>query len=137
MTRESISISCDKANLKKLRTFLNDQLVSFSIKEQEISLIILAVDEICSNIIIHANHCDASKTMEMHVEYVNQSVKIKLLDRGELFDYNTYNEPEIEALVNEKRKGSLGLMLVRRIMDKVEFTKNGGMNECVMLKNIK
>lgn len=137
MNRESIIINCDKANLKKLRTFLNDQLVSFSIKEQDVSLIILAVDEICSNIIIHANHCDTSKTMEMHVEYTNQIVKIILLDKGELFDYNTYNEPEIEALINEKRKGSLGLMLVRRIMDKVEFTKKEGVNECVMYKNIK
>lgn len=137
MSKKSIKVNCDKSNLKKLRAFLNQTLVAASMDEQEISLIILAVDEICSNIIIHANHCDETKFLEMIIAISPSSVEVSILDKGDLFDYQSYNEPKLEALVNEKRKGSLGLMLVRRIMDKVEFKKEGADNICVMHRSLK
>lgn len=137
MQSNSLKVNCDKNNLKKLRAFLNDCLVSFNVNEQELSLVILAVDEICSNIIIHANHCNPDHFLELEISLDGSNVKIQIKDRGELFDYRTYNEPEIEALVSEKKKGSLGLMLVRRIMDTVEFKKSGDINICTMLKSIK
>jgi serine/threonine-protein kinase RsbW len=36
----------------------------------------------------------------------------------------------------EKKKGGLGLMLVKRIMDKVEFIKNEDNNICRLKKKI-
>ena len=137
MQSNSIKVNCDKNNLKKLRSFLSDSLHGFTVNEQDLSLVILAVDEICSNIIIHANHCNPENYLELDVSLEGGDVIIQIKDKGELFDYRAYNEPEMEALVSEKKKGSLGLMLVRRIMDTVEFKKTGGINICTMVKSVK
>jgi serine/threonine-protein kinase RsbW len=45
-------------------------------------------------------------------------------------------EPALNNIVNEKRKGGLGIRLVKSIMDKVEYQKLQGHNVCRLIKII-
>lgn len=134
----SISVHCDKNNLKDIRLFLEKQLRETRVSEQEIDLIILAVDEICANIIIHSNHCDNSKFFNLDFQYIQASstLKISLLDEGNFFNFKAYQGLSLENLVNQQKKGGLGLKLVQKIMDKIEFKKLGEQNLCTMIKKV-
>ncbi len=134
----SISVQCDKNNLKEIRLFLENKLHETRVSEQEIGLIILAVDEICANIIIHSNQCDKSKFFNLNLHYIPESstLKISLVDDGDFFNFNAYQGLSLENLIKQQKKGGLGLKLVQKIMDKIEFKKLGEQNLCTMIKKV-
>jgi serine/threonine-protein kinase RsbW len=60
----------------------------------------------------------------------------EIIDDGMMFDINQFSEPEIGNLVHEKRKGGLGIRLVKTIMDKIEYQKEGQKNVCRLFKTV-
>jgi len=135
--KHNITISCQKQNLAKIRQFVQQTLDMYHIQDIESHKLVLAVDEVCANLIIHANNCSASENLELIID-INPSEKIifTIKDHGVGFDISTYQEPEIQEIVNSKRKGGLGLMLVRRIMDKIEFSTEKNHNICRLIKEL-
>jgi serine/threonine-protein kinase RsbW len=59
-----------------------------------------------------------------------------IIDHGDGFNIGDYEEPSISEIVRTKRKGGIGLMLVRRIMDDIEFIKEKQKNIYRLHKNI-
>ena len=97
---------------------------------------ILAVDEVCANLIIHANHCDEGSHLHLTMETKPEEVEFIIKDKGVGFNINEYREPDISEIVNAKRKGGLGLMLVKRIMDQIEFSTEKNHNICKLVKKL-
>jgi serine/threonine-protein kinase RsbW len=58
---DKLRVSCSIDNLKEIRSFVNKRLQELSVSELEINMIVLAVDEICANIIIHSNKSDINQ----------------------------------------------------------------------------
>ncbi|MBV6647090.1 MAG: ATP-binding protein [Cyclobacteriaceae bacterium] len=135
--QHNLIIPCSKEKLSSVREFLSEVLEQHSFPELESHKLILAVDEVCANLIIHANNCNPKEHLELHVDFIpNSKISFTIRDRGIGFDINQYNEPSIGEIVSAKRKGGLGLMLVKRIMDKIEFSTENNYNICRLIKNI-
>jgi len=133
---EKLTISCDVRCLPKIRKFVEHTLNELDLGEIETHKVVLAVDEICANLIIHANKSDPAKELSVIVEVKNQEVWFTIKDKGVAFDFTSYQEPSLDQIVSEKRKGGLGLMLVKRIMDHIEFTTEKNYNICRLKKKI-
>lgn len=118
---KSLKIECNIDKLKEVREFLDRELKACSVSEEQAGLMILAVDEICANLIIHSHGRDATKELEIRFQALKDAFLFEVLDSGKPFDPSSIAEPDISTIVNEKRKGGLGLMLVRRIMDSIEL----------------
>jgi serine/threonine-protein kinase RsbW len=131
------TIACDPAVLPEIRKFIGDVLSSHDLPEVESHKMVLAVDEICANLIIHANNCDPTHHLDISVEvFAGKKVVFTIKDKGRTFDFNNYREPSIDEIVSSRKKGGLGLMLVRRIMDDIEFTTEKNYNICRLVKNL-
>jgi len=61
---------------------------------------------------------------------------VEITDDGNAFDINAFREPELNNLVNEKRKGGLGIRLVKSIMDSIEYFERNGAKVCRLTKKI-
>lgn len=119
----SISISSDTAKLSQVRHFLESTFTKWGLEEETIHLLVLAVDEVVANRIRHS-----SKKLDeilVSVQHPEKTVVIEIRDKGEFFDPNNQEKPSISELVNQRRKGGLGLLLVRKIMDKIEVHTEG------------
>lgn len=132
----SLKVACSIDNLKEIRSFVNKRLQELSISELEINMIVLAVDEICANLIIHSNHSNKDQHLEVKIRDDNQGVSFEITDQGEPFDLNNYQVPELDDIIQSKRKGGLGLMLVKRIMDKIEFRRENNHTICHLFKKV-
>ena len=132
------NIGCSLENLKGVRDFIRKSLRSHVASDVVLNEIILALDEMCSNLMIHAHHCNPDHHLEMHID-VPQKGKVifEIMDDGEIFDINRFHEPDIDNLVHDKRKGGLGIRLVKSIMDEVIYTTLNGRNVCRLTKTIK
>lgn len=128
--------TCSKDNLKNIREFLKNNLSCKHILDPTQNQIILAVDEICSNSIIHSNEENTNKCIDIYLRYVEKEIQIEIIDKGAYFDFSGYQEPKIEDLISQKQKGSMGLMLVKRIMDEIEFSRHNNKNICRMIKKL-
>ncbi|MFN3403420.1 MAG: ATP-binding protein [Cytophagaceae bacterium] len=131
-----LKISCSKENLKEIRRFVNEALAYTQLSELEINMLVLAVDEICANRIIHSNKCNESHFLELHIADSCDGVIFEILDMGEPYDHSTYKEPDIHQLVKEKKKGGVGLMLVNRIMDSFEVFREKEYNVTRLFKKV-
>lgn len=137
LMKHKLTIACSKSNLTTIRQFVSELLVSTNINEVETHKLVLAVDEVCANLIIHSNHCNPTKKIDILVD-INGSEQIIFIikDRGIRFDLNTYKEPSMDDIISSGRKGGVGLILVKRIMDKIEFSTDKNCNICRLTKNL-
>jgi serine/threonine-protein kinase RsbW len=117
---------CTKASLAEIRKFMEQQLVRMGIGEPIVYQLVLAVDEACANSIIHQHHDDGVSVIEIRVELKDHRLVIELEDEGEPFPIDQVTpEADIESIVKSRAKGGLGLILITRIMDKVEVIRGG------------
>ncbi|HWZ22511.1 MAG TPA: ATP-binding protein [Cytophagaceae bacterium] len=133
---ERINIACTTENLKEVRRFVNSTLSKLHIPENEINLIVLAVDEICANRIIHSNQSDKNNQLEVEISDRCEGLEFNIKDTGEFYDNTIQDDPSIPALIKEKRKGGIGLMLVRRIMDSIEVKKEASYTTYTLFKKL-
>ena len=83
--------------------------------------IVLAVDEACTNIIKHAYEYAADKEIEISILQNNRSFEIRIYDNGRTFDPSTLRPPDLKEHIGHLRRGGLGVYLMKRLMDKVEY----------------
>ena len=132
--KQSHKIPCSTSHLKDLRKFLGKVLHDLDLGAIDRNALILAVDEVCANIIIHSN-CEKSQSIELNVIYTDERLLFEIVDYSKKsFDINSYNEPELQEIIKTRRKGGIGLMLVKRIMDKIEVKSENGKNICRLYK---
>ncbi|GAB3198686.1 serine/threonine-protein kinase RsbW [Pontibacter aydingkolensis] len=133
----SIRVNCTKKNLKLIRDFVVEYLRAYALSDIITNQIVLAVDEICANLIIHANHENPDKFIHLAIHQQKEMLKFEISDNGLAFQRSKYKEPNIEENIRMGKKGGVGIALVNRIMDKVEFESNDSQNVCVLYKKIK
>ena len=138
MLREyKFKVPCSKSKLGEIREFLQRVLSENSIPEVTINTLVLAVDEVCANLIIHSHNCNPDDQLELKVRVNGKSeITFDIIDHGDGFNIGNYQEPSISDIVKQKRKGGIGLMLVRRIMDEIELIKGKKKNVYRLHKKI-
>ena len=130
-------IGCSLENLKGIRDFVRKSLRTHVASDVVLNEIILALDEMCSNLMIHAHHCNPDDLFELTIQVEkNSPLVFELVDDGTVFDINEFTTPAIDSIVHEKRKGGLGIRLVKSIMDKIEYERTNGRNICRLVKNV-
>ena len=130
-------VGCSIENLKGVRDFIRGSLKGHEVSDIEVSEIVLALDEMCSNLMIHSHHCNPDEMFELNI-YVdgNNPLVFELVDDGSFFDINQFKEPALNNIIHEKRKGGLGIRLVKSIMDKIEYHNYRGRNICRLTKTV-
>ncbi len=136
MNKRSITVPCSIVNLKRIRDFVRKSLKEFGVDGSQTAHLVLAVDEVCTNLIIHANENDARFLIHLDIFKKSTGLLFEFHDWGKAFDYAQYQEPHLDELVSQRKRGSLGLLLVRKIMDNVEFTQEEDHNICRLFKTV-
>lgn len=134
---DSIKVACSKNNLSEIRIWVNKTLKQLHITEKDKITLILAVDEVCANLMIHSHQCNPKEYIELKIESdEKEQIAFEISDTGKGFDIKNYKEPAILDLLNSKKKGGIGLMLVRRIMDEVSYFEEPNRNVYRLVKRI-
>lgn len=121
--KHSITIPCAKSNLQRVRNFIIEELRLKELPEIDIHSMVLAVDEVCANLIIHSNNCSLDNSIEVIMAIKKNEIVFDIIDHGVGFDIRDYPEPDINKIIKAKKKGGVGLMLVKRIMDEIDFIR--------------
>jgi serine/threonine-protein kinase RsbW len=133
----SLQVPCTKENLKEIRYFVDGALSRYNLSANDTNLIILAIDELCANLIIHSHQCNKNDFIEVKVKNENNTFIFEIHDQShDSFNLLEYKVPEIQQIIHEKRNGSMGLILLKRIMDNIEVERKEGHNICRLYKAV-
>ena len=133
----NISVPSEKSNLQRIREFIIDVLRGRYLSEVEVHSMVLAVDEVCANLMIHSKKSSPNHSIDVEI-IINGDDKIvfNIIDKGRGFDIRNYPEPDLNEIIRLKKKGGVGLMLVKRIMDDIDFINKEDYNIVRLTKNI-
>lgn len=129
-----LKINCQTTALADLRAHLLHILQEFKLPPKDCHQITLAVEEVCANLIIHSHNCNPEKNIKLQVKRIPNKLIIEIKDQGKAFNLLDYEVPDLNKVIGEKRKGGLGIILVKKIMDEIEFESQDGVNTCRLIK---
>lgn len=93
----------------------------------------LAAGEACENIICHGYGEEGCGEIEVHVRAEPGELTIEVIDSAPPFDPTTVPNLEIEERI-EDQVGGLGLPIIRRVMDEIEYSRQGDSNRLTLRK---
>lgn len=122
-----------------LRDEITRILEANNVTGQDQEDILLVSDEAATNIILHA--FEESKILEPDFLCKVQIGQGRLLrmefeDRGRPFDIDEVAQPDVNENLAGRRKGGFGVFLIRSLMDKVQYRREGGVNYLRMEKKV-
>jgi anti-sigma regulatory factor (Ser/Thr protein kinase) len=109
-------------NLDQVRDFVGEQAENYGLEPAAVYAVQLAVDEAFSNIIEHAYGGESDEKVECSTQATRNELIITLRDCGRPFNPESVPAPDLEADLEDREIGGLGLYFIRQLMDDVEFT---------------
>lgn len=103
--------------------------------ERDIFAVQMAVDEAATNIIVHGYQEREGATLSIACWKEADGLVIEIRDRGRPFDPCDVPEPDLHTPLEERREGGLGIFLMRRMMDRIEFSRQGDENVLTMVRH--
>ena len=134
----NFQIGCSLENLKSIRGFVRESLTGYNCNGPCKDEIVLALDEMCANVMIHAHQCNPGHHIELSIITSSKNqIIFEISDDAHLFDINSFQAPDLENLISQKRKGGLGIRLVRAIMTSIEYFERNGRIVCRLTKKLR
>jgi len=93
----------------------------------------LALEELLSNTITYGYDDEEAHRIEVVLRLEGEALVVIIVDDAKAFDPT--QAPEPASPLDDDGLGALGLLLVNRMMDRVEYQRRAGCNVTVLTKN--
>jgi len=130
MKKKKVEFSSHPGNLATMREFVRGFLAAYPFTEKERTLMVLGVDEACTNIIRHAYHFRDDQLISLSLEGLRTCIRMRLRDYGK----QTAAKAMRGRSQNLIKPGGLGLHLIRNAFDRVDYVIKARGTELVMTK---
>ncbi len=92
----------------------------------------IATDEAVTNVIRHAYKGKGNKTIKLKITINAESLMLEIFHTGRPLRSESIHLPDMEQYIAERRKGGLGLLLITKFMDEVDY--HVGEENCCSMK---
>jgi serine phosphatase RsbU (regulator of sigma subunit)/anti-sigma regulatory factor (Ser/Thr protein kinase) len=123
-----LSVTPTMETVPQVAAFVEEHLEEFEVSARLTAKLMVAVDEIYSNIVRY------SGASEAHVRLVKELDTLRLIfsDNGKPYNPLDAKEPDVTASAEDRAIGGLGIFMVRKMMDNVEYEYTKGMNKLTL-----
>ena len=97
----------------------------------------LALDEVVTNIVLHGFDDAAGQEFEARLVVTEGLIVAEVEDGGRAFNPLDAPTPDLTAPLDERAIGGLGIHLVKSLMDRVEYRRDGQKNVLTVRKRIR
>ncbi len=133
----SYELEADVKNLELMLEPIEKELEELNVEHKTIYKIRLALEELFTNV---ANYAYQPGKGQIQIAYVvkdnPRSIEVTIKDNGKAFNPLESKEPDLDAKVEDRRIGGLGLFIVKNTMDGISYVRKDNQNILVIIKNI-
>ncbi len=134
---DRFDVDADIRYLDDVQDFVRGHLEKYEVSVKDMYQIELAVEEIFTNITSYAYNPDVGKAaIGVEVKEDPLSIIIQFLDGGKPFDPLSREEADTSVEATMNRVGGLGIFLVKKNMDNVEYSYEDGKNILTISKTL-
>lgn len=125
-------------NIDLLTERVNKELVRLGCARKIMAQIDIALDELFSNVSHYAYGGSVGAFyFRLESSEDNSSITMTLEDEGVPFDPLAHEDPDIKQELAERAIGGLGIFLVKKTMDAINYAHKNGRNVLTITKKIK
>jgi len=130
-----LTVRSDPKLLGSIRSLVRSWVDSWDVDVKTADEVVLAIDEACTNAIRHAyeGRCDGSLELTLHA--AEEHLEFQVSDAGvscpsECTERRPLQPPEVDDL----EPGGLGIQLIYKVFDEVDFCRGESGGNCVTMK---
>ena len=128
-TVRELTLEARRENIPSVTDIVDELLEAMDCPRKTRMQIDMAIDEVLANIASYAYVPEVGPvTVRIETEPKPRAVVITFVDRGRPYNPLTAESPDVTAPLNERKIGGLGIFLIRKMMDTVEYTHRDGQN---------
>jgi len=135
--KHQITRAAEFESLSVLRDFVKEACQQYEeISEDTVYDLQLAVDEACTNVITHGYAGMNPGSIILMLELFSEKVVVTITDFGHPFEPSEPPAPDMEAKIEDRPIGGLGLYFIYQTMDKILYETNEDGNHLVFIKKV-
>lgn len=134
---KELSINATVENIPAVTAFVDEQLEALGCPMKAQMQIDIAIDELFSNIAYYAYNPEVGPaTVRVEVVEDPMAVRISFIDHGKPYDPLAKADPDTSLSADERGIGGLGIYMVKKSMDEVNYEYRDGENILTIKKHI-
>lgn len=130
-----LRVKADLENLSSIVDFTTESTRELGLSGKGVFQLQLAVDEVASNIILHG-YTHQTGPILLTIWKENDKIIIRIQDRGEPFNPLEADEPDLQAPLEERSPGGLGIHFLKTVTDRVHYQFKDGKNILTLVKTL-
>lgn len=96
----------------------------------------LVLEEAVSNVIFYAFKDQEKHEINITISFEKNILTIEISDEGAPFDPTTLQKPDLTLPAEERPIGGLGIFLITKIMDSMNYSRHNNKNILTLIKKI-
>ena len=131
---ETLTLKNDVRETAKLSSFMKSITEKLELDKSLARQLRLAVEEAVVNVIDYAYPVGIEGDVTIKVMSDNRCLKVIIVDSGVAFDPTAKEKTDITLSAEERQIGGLGILLVRELMDTINYERTDGQNILTLMK---
>ena len=134
---ETLLIKNDIHEVSKFSTFIKSVMDKLNIEKTLARQLRLAIEEAVVNVIDYAYPAGQEGDIEVRIMSDGKTLKTVLIDSGVAFDPTAKEKADTSLSAEDRQIGGLGILLVRELMDSINYERIDGQNILTLIKKVK
>lgn len=134
--RFQITRAAELESLQVFRKFITVCCARYDIPSEVVLDLKLAVDEACTNIITHGYKGMDPGSIILSFRIEPGRILVQITDFGHVFEPVAGPKPDVEAALEDRELGGLGLYLIYQTMDNIDYQSSEDGNTLTFTKYI-
>lgn len=119
-----LTIEPDMQQLAQLNDQLERRLADQGVHEERVDQVRLIVEELASNAILHGQ----CTQLRVSLRLKEDALELELDDAGRAFNPCAGPDPDLDAPLESRPVGGLGLFMVRKLADQMQYRRDADRN---------
>lgn len=133
----TITCPAEIGNIERITESINEQLEAAGCSIKAKMQIDVAIDELASNVAYYA-YTPNTGNITVDYEFLSDTgtAKLSFIDEGKPYNPLIKEDPDVTAELEDRRIGGLGIFMVKKTMDNMEYIYENGRNIVTIFKKI-
>lgn len=132
--KKEITVDSKIENVETLTSFVESALAPYEPSLKSQTQINVAIDELFSNVVHYSGSSKLTLVLEVNQDVLTAS--LTFIDEGVAYDPLKKDDPDTTLSAEEREIGGLGIFLVKKTMDDVEYKREGNKNVLKIVKKL-
>ena len=135
--RYQMTRAAELESLSVFREFISDCCNRHNVPDETVFELKLAVDEACTNVMEHGYQGMDPGSIILSFRVEPDRVLVQITDFGHVFEPASVPQPDLEAALEDRPLGGMGLYLIYKTMDNIDYQSSEDGNTLTFTKYIK